>query len=284
MQSLRTVTDAIFSNLWVSNIGAVVLHMVNAILLIVLYMTSEGSYTATMVTEIPVWTRDYENMTCFAKINETTSNICHLIHHKEDAFDVDVVWMLVAFAFISSIAHIFVLVIYDSYSQDIIERVNPIRWYEYSISASLMMSVVLIVMGSRDLFTHVMVFVAYFVVMMLGHHVETAVKRESRGVWSLLAISWLLYLAPWVLLFQAYARSVELSTSPPPDFVLAILIVMFLLFTSFGFLNFMYVLMPNTDYASMEGKYIFLSYLAKTLLIWILYGSIFTVEKLDVSD
>jgi hypothetical protein len=138
--------------------------------------------------------------------------------------------------------------------------VNPLRWIEYSFSASALTLAAQALLGETNVFMYVLTFVGTWTVMMLGLLQELSAIRDRRlGVSasraapepaSLLGyldyvlphlIGWPFFIATWVSLITQfgavlrYAR--DSNGEKAPQWVIVFFYIEFLLFSSFGVLQ-----------------------------------------------
>jgi hypothetical protein len=190
--------------------------------------------------------------------------------------------------------------------------VNKWRYIEYSLSASVMMVAIACVLTIYDFFTHILVFTCTFLCMHLGlvadflRYLEVSIgkiltyntdddgsikefKDLLHGLkWFVHALSWVAVFVPYIaVLFVSYSFTVFtewdcLSGLPEdtvkvPDFVHAIVLSQFALFSVFGVVQIIQFC-SNTDTVlktkrvgiRTEFTFIILSLIAKTLLGWLI--------------
>ena len=166
---------------------------------------------------------------------------------------------------------------------------NPLRFIEYSFSASIMLIAIALLNGVTDINLITSIAVLTSACQLCGLAVEYV---ES------VSIKWLLHLTGWLQFFWAYGiighaflKSVEASGEnsgvKPPDFVYIIVIVLFLLYASFGFVQLTELLYTvpciknlcckNSETLNpftKEKCYVILSLTAKLLLGWMIFSNV----------
>lgn len=160
---------------------------------------------------------------------------------------------------------------------------NWLRWVEYSITASLMTWTIAQLAGVTDLAT-LFCFVALNAMMQLagglGHewsNIGWSHNNKRAASWWLFALGFLPFATIWATVVAYFA--VQARSASPPNFVYAIIITMFFLFLSFTvpfLLRYArwqsFLLRTNISY---ELSFIFLSFISKATLDWLLViGSI----------
>jgi Heliorhodopsin len=159
------------------------------------------------------------------------------------------IWINLPFPLITALFH--ALIAFDlrnQYNQWVFaEGRNPLRWIEYSITASLMTWTILQLSGVTNIFLLVIVGIVGNVVLQLqGYLMEVLnqrppIKNNTTAVttnWIPMLSGWLLFLGQWSVIF-AYFFSALASPRPPtaeqvPWFVYSIVIGLFIQFALFG--------------------------------------------------
>lgn len=156
------------------------------------------------------------------------------------------------------------------YERGLDRRVNYARWIEYSVSASIMIVLIGLFVGIRDLAGVVAVFAANTAMILFGLLMERQ-QRPGNSDWSAFWFGSLIGLVPWVLIAVYLAQ-------PPvvPGFVYAITLVQFVLFFSFAVnMALQYAQIGWwRDYLHGEITYIVLSLTAKSLLAWLVFANV----------
>ena len=222
-------------------------------------------------------------------------------------------WLIVLFHALSFIFQGVVLVprCYD-YEKRIDKGTNSVRFFEYSISASVMLICLALLNGITDQNELIMIAVLCGITQLCGLATEillseaTTLKKNSvaPGVASsLLWTSSMLHFSSWATLLTAYGviwRYFLLSASgsedsQPPAFVYAIVMLLCLLFISFGAVQVVQISryawcqdrcrkypFIKADLAfnrRVELYYTLLSLVAKTLLGWMLYYNVLAMAS-----
>lgn len=162
---------------------------------------------------------------------------------------------------------------------------NIYRWIEYSISASLVTWNIAQVSGVCDLFT-LLSLIGLNILMQLvgglGHELANQGKTagacgKPRASWYRYLLGFLPFALTWGFIFPAFVLAVLSSTKTVPWFVWSIVVGLFAQYCMFALpillhYNGIWPLKPNCRY---EMAYIFLSFMSKAWLDWILIiGSI----------
>lgn len=156
------------------------------------------------------------------------------------------------------------------YERCLDRRVNYARWIEYSVSASIMIVLIGLFVGIRDLAAVIAIFAANTAMILFGLLMERH-QHPGRSDWSAFWFGSLIGLVPWALI------AVYLAQPPTvPGFVYAITILQFVLFFSFAVNMALQYAQVGwwRDYLHGEITYIVLSLTAKSLLAWLIFANV----------
>ncbi len=156
------------------------------------------------------------------------------------------------------------------YERCLDRRANYARWIEYSVSASIMIVLIGMFVGIRDLAAVTALFAANTGMILFGLLMERQ-QRPGLADWSAFWFGSLIGVVPWVLI-------VIYLLQPPtvPGFVYAITVVQFVLFFSFAVnMALQYAQVGRwRAYVRGEVTYIVLSLTAKSLLAWLIFANV----------
>lgn len=200
-----------------------------------------------------------------------------LVNTSRELFDFPFVWGVAGFSLLSMIFHLLVATVwYDKYSAGLKKGINRYRWYEYSLSASLMIVLIAILSGIFDFSTLLLMFGLTAIMNLMGLVMEVHNQTTKKTNWLSYNIGVLAGALPWIVIaiyFWASASAPEVSEGPP-TFVYFIWLSMFIFFSSFA-VN-MVLQYKKTgkwkDYNYGERAYIWLSLGAKSALIWQIFA------------
>lgn len=186
------------------------------------------------------------------------------------------------FFFVSAVAHFYVGWLRPKwYAKNLAQGINRARWYEYGISASIMMVAIAMLAGMEDLTAIIMVFTLTFVMNMMGLVMETHNKQTgSKPNWLSFNIGSIAGVIPWVVIaiyFWAAETGATNSSGSIPTFVYVIFISIFIFFNCFAInMILQYKKVGKwSDYLYGERVYMILSLVAKSLLAWqIFFGTL----------
>ena len=154
-----------------------------------------------------------------------------------------------------------------------IER-GPARWWEYSLSASLMIVLIAMLTGISDLAALISIFGVNAAMIFFGATMERT-NRSGRPVnWLPFVFGCIAGAVPWIAISIQIGYS-QNQTGNVPGFVFAIFVSLFIFFNSFAanmLLQYKRV-GPWRNYIFGERAYLVLSLVAKSLLAWQIFAS-----------
>ncbi|WP_440992197.1 heliorhodopsin HeR [Haloarchaeobius baliensis] len=252
-------TDQTYRRLRQFNAVMAVLHFVQGALMIYLSSTLEWTITITSL--------------------EFQADAQRLQPVLEPWTTIQLSYLVAAFLLLSALAHLLIAtVLYDSYVSYLERGMNPYRWYEYTVSASVMIVVIAMLAGVWDLGTLVALFSLVAVMNLMGWMMELHNQTTERVDWTAYIIGTFAGIVPWVVIAITILATIAGSDGGgPPDFVLAIYGSLFVFFNLFA-IN-MVLQYRETwrwqDYLFGEKTYIVLSLVAKSLLAWqVFFGAL----------
>ena len=180
--------------------------------------------------------------------------------------------MVAVFLLLSALAHLTLASpgIFGWYVNNLKKGINYARWYEYSLSASLMIVLIGMLCGVYDLAALIMAFMLTGVMNLCGLLMEVYNRDTTRTSWSAYVIGSIAGIAPWVAIAIYFFGSLARAGDGVPTFVYIILPTLFVFFFSFA-LNMVLQYKkvgPWSDYLFGERVYILLSLIAKSALAW----------------
>lgn len=150
-------------------------------------------------------------------------------------------------------------------------RANDARWYEYSISSSIMIVLIAAFVGIWDLAAVIAIFGINTCMILFGFLMERD-ERPGEANWASFWFGTFAGAVPWVILgIYLFTPDAEI-----PTFVYVIYATQLVLFWSFAVnMALQYAQVGRwRDYVFGEYAYITLSLVAKTLLAWLVFGNV----------
>ena len=158
------------------------------------------------------------------------------------------------------------------YEQNIQKGINPVRWWEYAISSSLMLVVLLMLGGLIEISTVVFIFTLNFIMNLMGLMMEKYNQLTERTSWLPFNIGVLAGIAPWIMGGLYFWVSTNNIADSIPVYAQFGFLLTFLFFNSFA-IN-MWLQYKKIGkwkvYAYGEKAYIVLSLVSKSALGWII--------------
>lgn len=180
--------------------------------------------------------------------------------------------MIALFLLISAVAHFIIAspLAFGWYVRNLRKGINYARWYEYSVSASVMIVLIAMLCGMYDIAGLMLAFVLTAVMNLCGLMMEVHNQTTKKTNWTSYIIGCIAGVAPWIAITVYFFGSVSTGEGSVPTFVYFIVPTLFVFFFSFAlnmFLQYKKV-GPWRDYLYGERVYVLLSLIAKSALAW----------------
>jgi hypothetical protein len=250
------------------NTAAGILHLVQGIIMLVLGLQLEWSRDIyTVYTKIPIL--DLGPPPVFGEI----------VPDPQIFFSIGYLGAILAsFPLISAIAHFVIAYPKNkNYNEHLTNGMNPYRWYEYAFSSSIMIVLIALFLGVWDFWSLVMIFILNAMMIMFGYLMELVNQKTEKTKWSPFILGTISGGTPWVVLYAYFIAAVQSTGLNPPTFVYMILFIYFFMFNIFAInMVLQYKGVGRwKDYLYGERFYIILSFVAKTILSWLVFIGIF---------
>jgi uncharacterized membrane protein len=202
-----------------------------------------------------------------------------LVLETSNLLDIRIGPLVALFLLISAIAH-FTLASpwgYPWYVKNLKKHINYARWYEYSISSSIMIVIIAMLVGIYDIGTLLPLFVVNAIMNLCGLMMELHNQTTEKTRWTAYYIGVIAGLVPWLVIAIYFAGASIASAGSIPDFVLYIYISIAFFFNIFAINMILQYkkIGPWRDYLYGERFYIILSLVAKTALAWqVFFGTL----------
>ena len=239
------VTSDRLANLRRWNLGLTVLHLVQAVSVVVL----ASDFAITVTASFPAGPPGSD------------------VPPPESLFDVPIGAAIAAFLALAALDHLLTATIgRGTYERDLRGGINRFRWVEYSFSASIMVALICLYSGITGIAALIAILGANVAMILFGW-VQELMNPPGRSSTTMLAFWFgtLAGLAPWIALTINLTGADEL-----PGFVIGIFVSLFAFFMSFGLNQWLQYrgIGPWHDYAFGEKVYLVLSLAAKSALAW----------------
>jgi hypothetical protein len=159
------------------------------------------------------------------------------------------------------------------YERQILRGINPARWWEYSISASLMVVLIAMLAGVREGTALVALFGVNAAMILFGLTMERVNLGRTEVRWRPFVYGCIAGAVPWIAIALQIAVS-ENQTNDVPGFVIAIFVTLLILFNSFAVNMWLQYRRIGRwqDPLFAEKAYLVLSLVAKSALAWQVYA------------
>jgi len=179
------------------------------------------------------------------------------------------------FLLLSAVAHFFLATIgYKLYVSNLKKGINPVRFYEYALSSSVMIVLIGMLVGIYDLGAIILLFGINAMMNLFGIMMELHNQNTKKTDWTAFLYGCVAGILPWIVIVAYFVGSLAGEGGDPPAFVYAIIPTLFVFFNIFAVnmvLQYKKV-GPWKDYLYGERVYIILSLSAKTVLAWIIFA------------
>jgi len=186
--------------------------------------------------------------------------------------------LVALFLLISAIAHFTLATVgYEWYVSKLKKHMNPARWYEYSVSASIMIIIIAMLTGIHDIGVLVALFALTGVMNLCGLLMEVHNQTTNHTNWLSYLVGCIAGIVPWIVIGIAFFGAFVASNGEMPDFVVAIYITLAVFFNLFAInMALQYKKVGKwKDYLYGERMYIVLSLVAKSALAWqVFFGTL----------
>lgn len=180
-----------------------------------------------------------------------------------------------AFLLISAVAHFYLATVGNkSYVKNLKKGMNPIRFYEYALSSSLMIVLIGMLSGVWDLGAIILMFGLNAMMNLFGIMMELHNQTTEKTNWLAYIYGCIAGIIPWIVIVIHFVGSINSGEAKPPDFVYAIIPTLFVFFNIFAINMVLQYKQVGAwkDYLFGERVYIILSLTSKSVLAWIIFA------------
>lgn len=201
----------------------------------------------------------------------------------EQVGDLRIAPFVASFLFLSSAAHFLLTLpgIYEWYRDNLKKGINRARWYEYSLSSSIMIVAIAMLSGVYDLPSLIMLFSLNAIMNLMGLMMEIHNQTTEKTDWTSYFVGVFAGIIPWIVIAMYFFGALQGFEDAIPKFVYGILGSIFVFFNIFA-LNMVLQykkIGPWKDYLFGEKVYIILSLVAKSALAWQIWGGTMRPEE-----
>jgi hypothetical protein len=159
------------------------------------------------------------------------------------------------------------------HEHNLTRHVNYARWIEYSISASIMIVLIAMFVGIRDIAALLAIFGVNTAMILFGW-LQERYEHPGSGGWLPFSFGSVAGVVPWVAITIYLLSPGSSSSASPPGFVYGIFVSLFIFFNSFALNQWLQYRAKGRfqDYLVGEKAYIVLSLTAKSALAWQIFA------------
>lgn len=257
LQPKVIASEATFIGLRRFNLIMGFLHLIQGILMIVL--SNDKTY--------PIYT-------FFLNFNTDTSS---LSPNPEVVYDLRFGPAVALFLLISAVAHFYLATIgYNKYVGNLKKGMNPIRFYEYALSSSLMIVLIGMLVGLWDIGALILIFGINATMNLFGLLMEKLNQYTIKTDWSSFIYGVFAGILPWIVIVMYFLGAINSGDgdAKPPPFVYFIIPTLFVFFNIFAVNMVLQYKQVGRwkDYLFGERVYIILSLTAKSVLAWTIFA------------
>ncbi|NLT36697.1 MAG: heliorhodopsin HeR [Methanomassiliicoccus sp.] len=206
--------------------------------------------------------------TYFLRYDPTTST---MLPSPETWFYLPIGPTIALFMYLTAASHLLVSTVgYHWYRRNIIRHRNPARWYEYSITSSIMILVIALLCGINDLAALIPLMGINATMNLFGDLMELHNQTTERTDWTSFLYGTFAGVVPWMAIILYYLGAVIPSSDAIPGFVLLIVLSMMAFWIRFPINMILHYKKVGNwkDYLYGEKGYIILSLVSKSALAW----------------
>ena len=198
---------------------------------------------------------------------------------RETIWEIPVGPAVALFLLLAAMDHFLMAVpgVWPWYQENLRRGMNPARWWEYSISASIMVVLIAQVTGISDVGALVAIFGTNAAMIFFGLLMERVNRPDGPVDWAPFILGCIAGAVPWLVIAYQFVGAADRAPAGegPPAFVYGIVISLFMLFNSFA-VNMLLQYRRTGRWQSYlfgESVYLVLSLTAKTALAWQVFAN-----------
>ena len=121
------------------------------------------------------------------------------------------------FLLISAVAHFYLATFgFKRYVRNLKRKMNPVRFYEYALSSSLMIVLIGMLAGVWDFGSLILMFGINAMMNLFGIMMEYHNQHTERTDWTSFIYGCIAGIIPWILIFTYFYTSINSSDAKPP--------------------------------------------------------------------
>lgn len=191
----------------------------------------------------------------------------------QELFDLPFAILVSLFLLLSALFHFLISIPFNKqYIENINKGINPLRWYEYALSSSIMIVLLAAMFGLLTIEAVILIFVINGLMNLFGLLMEKMNPIDrTKTDWQPYIFGWIAGFTPWAMIVIYMLNNGDLSKLP--WFVIPGLIFYFVVFNLFALNQYLqYKKIGRWQaYEFGERVYVWLSLIGKSTLAWVVF-------------
>jgi len=194
-----------------------------------------------------------------------------LVQNLQEPYSLRIAPLVAVFLLLSAVAH-FILGTFgfNWYVVNLRQHINKARWWEYSLSSSIMIVLIAMLVGVYDLSSLILIFCINACMIFFGYMMELHNQTTEKTSWTAFYFGCFAGIVPWVVIALYTIGANQSPGTSVPGFVYGIMVSLFVFFNIFAVNQWLQYkgIGPWRNYLYGERVYIILSLVAKSALAW----------------
>lgn len=194
-----------------------------------------------------------------------------LVPNLQEPYTLRIAPLVAVFLLLSALAHFCLASFgYEWYVRNLKQHINKARWWEYSLSSSIMIVLIAMLVGVYDLSSLILVFCINACMIFFGYMMELHNQTTKKTDWTAFMFGCFAGIIPWIVITLYTIGANQAAETSVPNFVYGIMISLFIFFNIFAVNQFLQYKRVGRwrDYLYGERMFIILSLVAKSALAW----------------
>jgi len=241
------------------NLILAIIHIVIAVALVIYFSRIKSSANAVNYVNLDLFTLAFQ-------FNSSTNFFQAVAEKVGNAGESGITTLIITFFAITAGFHLlYALNPGNIYTNAIKAGNNYLRWIEYGISATIMIVIIALLSGVKEIGNYVLLVVSSLAIMSTGQWFETATGKSK---WIPILVGFLVMGGVFWTIFSAFRRRLKEANAAGfkvPTWLYLVVFVMFGFYASFGFVPVAQMLFGG-NYRRYEYTYLTLSLVSKASL------------------
>lgn len=194
----------------------------------------------------------------------------------QELFELPFSLMVASFLLLSAVFHFLIsFPLKEKYKENVVNGINPLRWYEYALSSSIMIVLLTTLFGLLTVEAVILIFVINGLMNLFGLLMEKMNPPHRKSTdWQAYYFGWIAGIVPWLLILLYLFGNSDISMLP--WFVIPGVLFYFTVFNAFALNQFLQYKKIGrwADYVFGERMYVWLSLFGKSILAWVIFTGV----------